>query len=87
MERVTVFLGGPLDGSVVIGRPACEADGARFEVVNSCCPVFVNGTQTYRRHLYQVVGRRVGIAGDELLVEHIRQVSVGEPNGSGHVHR
>jgi hypothetical protein len=87
MERVTVFLGGPLDGSVVFGRPAREADGARFEAVSRNCPVFVNGAQTYRRHLYQVVGRRAGIAGDELLVEHVGQVPVGEASGSGHVRR
>jgi hypothetical protein len=87
MERVTVFLGGPLDGSVVLGRPLPETDGARFEVVNRGCPVWVNGAVNYRRHLYQIVGRRVGAEGEELLVEHVCPVPAGSAGGSDHARR
>ena len=85
MGRVTVYLGGPLDGTVAIGHPPTVTEGCRFAVVNPFCPVWVEGLLTYRHHVYQVVGKRVGQGGElQVLAEHIGQVAAADATFPSH---
>ena len=71
-----MFLGGPLDGLTAAGMPRGGDIGSRFVLINRHCAVRKQGAPTYRRHLYEVVGRRPGKPGEvEVLAEHVRPVT------------
>lgn len=73
-----MFLGGPLDGLTAAGMPRGGGGniGSRFVLINRHCAVRTKGAPKYRRHLYEVVGRRPGKPGEvEVLAEHIRPVA------------